>query len=179
MRSLVLLQIVALALSLPIIRAQESSGQTPRYEVIMYEGFPPESFPEEARKELKPEQPLLSIRVEAGVKFHAEGRGMMFEGRLSGVKDGGAELEIERSRWGSSACSPITATVKLGEAVSPGGCIFSGVVYSYYFRVKSAAEGEGERLDGEGTPNNGLHPTANQRASYRELGWCRRCARGG
>lgn len=167
MRSLILLQIVALAISLPILRTQESSGQVPRYDVIMYEGFPPESFPEEVRKDLKPEKPLLSISVEAGVKFHAEGRGMMFEGRLSGVKDAGAELEIQRSRWGSSACSPISATVKLGEAVSPGGCIFSGVVYSYYFRVKSAAKGEGERLEGEGTPNNVMHPTAKSAAFIR------------
>ena len=61
-----------------------NSAQVPQYDVIMYEGFPLESYPEEARKELKPEKRLLSIRVEAGVQFHAEGRRTMFEGRILG-----------------------------------------------------------------------------------------------
>ena len=93
----------------------------------MYEGVPLESYPEEARKELKPEKRLLSIRVEAGVRFHAEGPGTMFEGRILGVKAGGVELRIDRSHWGSSACIPISATLELNEAVSPGTCSFSGV----------------------------------------------------
>jgi hypothetical protein len=121
--SLIWFQALALAFGLTGLRAQENSAQVPQYDVIMYEGFPLESYPEEARKELKPEKRLLSIRVEAGVQFHAEGTGTMFEGRILGVKAGGVELRIDRSHWGSSACIPISATLELNEAVSPGTCV--------------------------------------------------------
>ena len=167
MRSLILFLLVTLALSFSGLRAQESSGQVAQYDVVMYEGFPPESYPAEAGKELKPEKPLLTIRVEAGVKFHAEGKGTMFEGRLLSVKDGEAELKIERSRLNSTSCDPIAATVKLNEAISSGGCMFSSIVFSYYFRVKSAGEDDRKRLEETDSPNNGtVGGHANQRSSY-------------
>jgi hypothetical protein len=167
MRLLILLQVVSLTLIPPAVGVQEGPEQATRYDVIMYAGVPPESYPEEARKELKPEKPLLSIRVEAGVKFHAEGNGSMFEGRLLSVRDGKAELRMEKSRLHTTSCTPIAVTMKLNEAASSGGCIFSSIVFLYYFRVKSINGGDRERLEEGGTPNNGMQRTRKSAALVR------------
>jgi hypothetical protein len=111
----------------------------------MYEGLPPESYREEARKELKPEKPLLAVRGEVGVEFHAEKHRVRFEGKLLNVKDGEVELEIKRSRLNSTSCDPIAATLKLNEPISPTVCGFSSIIFSYYFRVKSAGDDDRKR----------------------------------
>jgi hypothetical protein len=139
MRLLSLIQATALVLGFSFVRGQSGPEQVKQYEVILYEGVAPESYPEEAREDLKPEKPRLSMRVEEGEKFHAEGNGAMFEGKILSVKDGKIELRIERSKLASTGCDHISASVELNEAVSPKVCGFSSIIFSYYFRVKSVA----------------------------------------
>ena len=161
MRLIILLQIAALAFNFSDIGVQGGSEQVRQYEVILYEGVAPESYPEEAKAELKPEKPRLSIRVEEGEKFHAEGNGAMFEGKILSVKEGKAEFRIERSRLASTECDHISATVGLGEAVSPRSCGFSSIIFLYYFRVKSVNK-DGHDGSEEDTPNNGMQRTRNR-----------------
>ena len=64
-------------------RAQESAGASRQSDAIMYERVPPESYSEDARNEFETgEAPGSLFRVEAGVKFRAEGRGAFFKRRL-------------------------------------------------------------------------------------------------
>jgi hypothetical protein len=101
----------------------------------------------EARDEPK-EKPLLAMRVEEGEKFHAEGNGVMFEGKILSVKEAKLELRIEKSRLGTTECNSISATVELGGALSPRSCAFSSIIFIYYFRVKSV----NEKKDGSSLP---------------------------
>ena len=138
MRALTLIQAMALVLILSCVAAR---AQVPvkQYEVILYEGSPPEEYFGEARDNPK-EKALLSMRVEEGEKFHAEGNSVMFEGKILSVKEARLELKIEKSRLGSTECSSISATVELGGALSPRSCAFSSIIFIYYFRVKSVNE---------------------------------------
>jgi|SRR5215204_997533 len=158
MRLLILIQATALVLGFPCIGVQSGPEQVKQYEVILYEGAAPESYPEEARKDLKPEKPRLSMRVEEGEKFHAEGNGAMFEGKIPRVKDGKVELRIDRSQLASTGCDRISASVGLNEAVSPKLCGFGSIVFLYYFRVKDITKDSPDRPEAD-TPNNGMHPT--------------------
>ena len=145
MRLLILFQAVALTLSFTGVGAQSGSERVKQYDVILYEGASPESYPEEARKELKPEKPLLTIRVEEGEKFHAEGNGAMFEGKILGVKGNEIEVRIERSHLGSTSASDFTRDVKLKEGFTSTLFGFSSIIRLYYFRVKSVSEDNGEK----------------------------------
>ena len=87
MRLLTLLLIVALPANLVGVEGQGVAEQTKQYEVIMYEGIPPESFPKKDRKKLAPEKPLLIASVGADGKFQAKLNDAMFEGRLKSVED--------------------------------------------------------------------------------------------
>ena len=140
MRLLSLIQATALAVGFSCIGTQNTPERVKQYEVILYEGAAPESYPEEARKDLKLEKPRLSMRVEEGEKFHAEGNGAMFEGKILSVKDGKLELRIDRSQLASTGCNHISASVGLNDAVSPKLCGFGSIIFLYYFRVKNVAE---------------------------------------
>src|SRR5215213_5998069 len=115
MRLLALLQVFALALSASGGGARQSAARVSQYEVTLYEGVAPESYPEEARKELKPEKLQLSMRVEEGEKFHAEGRAAAFEGKILKVSGDEVEVRIEKSNLLSTSGGPFTKKVKLGE----------------------------------------------------------------
>jgi hypothetical protein len=163
MRLLTLIQAITLALGFSCVRAQSGPEPVKQYEVILYEGAAPESFPEEDGKDLKPEKPRLSMRVEEGEKFHAEGNGAMFEGKILSVKEGKVELKIERSRLTSTECDDISATMGLGEAVSPRTCGFQSIIFLYYFRVKSVAEDGRDGAEGV-TSNIAMLRSAFQRS---------------
>jgi hypothetical protein len=138
MRLLAFLQVVALTLSVSGVAAQRDSAKAERYEVVLYEGVPPESYAEELKKDLKPEKPLLSIRVEEGEKFHAEGRGAMFEGKLLSVRGDEVKVRMERSNLASTSAGVFTKEVKLGQEFASTLFGFSSVVHMYYFRVRRA-----------------------------------------
>ena len=142
MRLQVLFYLAALVLGLSVLGAKDTIAQSVQYDITMYEGFPHEAYPEQDRKDLKPEKALLRTRVEVGEKFHVEGQGVMFEGELLGVRNGNAEFRIDQSHRGSTSCNPIGGTVKLTEAALPRVCGFSSIILSYYFRVKSASVDE-------------------------------------
>jgi hypothetical protein len=115
-----------------------------QYEVVMCEGFPPESIPKKARQALKPEKTLLVARVAEDGKFHAESGDVMFEGRLIKVKDGKVEIEIKRSQLYSTSAFPFKAVVKLNEAIRSKAFAFQSIVFSYYFRVRSGNKRESQ-----------------------------------
>jgi hypothetical protein len=119
---------------------QQTGNPAIEYEVVMYAGFPPESIPEEDRKNLPPEKPLLIALVETDGRFDAKSEGEMLEGTISNEKDGKIGVKIDRSSLGSTSCSKINALVKLGEPVSPKSCAFGSIIFSYYFRVRKRAE---------------------------------------
>jgi hypothetical protein len=138
MRILALVQAAALALAVSAVAAQDGPARTPRYEVVMYEGAAPESYSVEAREEFKPVEgrALLSIRVEEGEKFHAEGAGAMFEGKILSACGDRVKVRVERSRLYSTSAPSFTKDVKLGEGLSPTLYGFGSVIHIYYFRVR-------------------------------------------
>src|SRR5207245_3073806 len=111
-----------------------------KYEVVMYRGFPPESLPEEDRKNLEPEKPLLPALVGSEGKFQAENEGANFEGTISNEKDDEIQVQIKQSHWNSTSCFEINALVKANEPISPKACGFSSIIFWYYFRVRSPAD---------------------------------------
>ena len=140
MRLLAILQVVALTLGVSGGGARAGRAQVRQYEVVLYEGVPPESYPEEARKDLKPEKPLLSMRVEEGEKFHAEGAGATFEGKILSARGDKIKVRIERSNLRSTSAGAFTKEVKLGDGFSSTLFGFSSVVWMFYFRVRRASE---------------------------------------
>ena len=137
MRLLTLVMMVALLTTLVGVEAHGRAEQIEQYEVIMYEGIPPESLPKKERKKLPPEKSLLIAPVDAEGKFQASLNGAMFEGRLKSVKGGQVEIEIKQSQLNSTSGFPINAIVKLDQALSPAGYGISSILFSYYFRVRS------------------------------------------
>ena len=161
MQLLSLIQATTLIFGLSMVRLQSGPVRMRQYEVILYEGLAPDSYQEDARKDLQPEKPRLSMRVEEGEKFHAESNDAMFEGKILSVKEGNIDLRIDRSHLFSTACSQISVSVELNKAVySNSGCVFSSIFFMYYFRVNSVTK---EGAEGD-VPNNGIHLTANSGA---------------
>ena len=140
MRLLISSLIVSLAACFVTGRAQETTKQDERFEVVMYEGFPAESLPAEFRKELKPEKALLIAPVTENGKFKAEMDGAMFEGTLKSVKGKKVGITITQSQLYSTSSFPIKGVVKLNGAVFGRAYTFSSIIFSYYFRLRRQNE---------------------------------------
>jgi hypothetical protein len=140
MRLLTLFQAVALTFGFLVGGLQGNPTRVEQYDVILYDGASPASYSEEAKKEMPPEKPLLTIRGEEGEKFHAEGNGAVFEGKILSVKGDEVEVRIKRSRLGSTSTGEFTKSVKFDEDFTATLFGFSSIVRIYYFRVKRVSE---------------------------------------
>lgn len=116
---------------------QQHIDQAEQYEVVMYSGFPPEKYSKELKDEIPPEKALLTATVSKEGQFQAESGDLSFEGTLSKAKDGKLEISIPRSNVGSTSCLNENKVVKPNEAIRPGFCGFSGIIFGYYFRIRT------------------------------------------
>jgi hypothetical protein len=129
--------VAALILSLSGVGVSRATDQVQQFDIGLHAGHPPVSYSAEIRKQSKFEKPLLSVRVAAGERFHAEGNGARFEGSILNIRGEEVEVEIERSSLLSTAGASFTTSSKLGEGFGPNQFGFSSIIFLYHFRVTS------------------------------------------
>jgi len=142
MYSLILLQVFTLVFNIVIYQSISTAEQLDRYEVVMYSGVPPESYPEEQRKKLPPEKSILVASIAMDGRFQAMKKGAAMEGIITILEDGRLKVIIKESKLNSTSGGPIETIVRPGETIDSKGAIFSSIIFLYYFRVQKAAEGK-------------------------------------
>jgi hypothetical protein len=142
--SLALFQVVALIFNAVTYKPSSLVEQINRYEVVMFCGFPPESYSEELRKTLPPEKSILVVSVTVDGRFQGVKDGAMMEGIITRLEDGRFKVMIKKSQLDTTSAIPIERVVRPDEAVMAEGFLFSSIIFSFYFRVRSAAEGKKE-----------------------------------
>ena len=125
------------SLSMPFhASAQQPVNPAKTYEIDMYLGVPAETLPEETRKQLNPEEPVLVAFSTSDGKFHVDNGDAGFEGTISNDEANKIRVQIIESRYGTTGCPKINVVVGADEPIVPNVCAFSSIVFLYYFRVR-------------------------------------------
>jgi TonB family protein len=116
--------------------AQQPETAAKTYEIDMYLGVPAETLPEETRKQLKPEEPVLVAFSKTDGTFHANSGDVGLEGTISNNENNKIRVQINDSRYGTTGCPNINVVVGANEPIVPKACAFSSIIFLYYFRVR-------------------------------------------
>jgi TonB family protein len=136
MKPLLILLLMVPLLVMLHAHAQQPANSPKTYEIDMYLGVPAEILPEEARKQLTPEEPVLVAFSTAEGKFHVDNGDVALEGTISNDENNKIKVQIRDSRYGSTACPNINVAVDENEPIVPKACAFSSIIFAYYFRVR-------------------------------------------
>jgi TonB family protein len=116
--------------------AQQSADSSNTYEIAMYLGVPAESLPNGTRKQLEREEPVLVALSTTNGSFYADSGDVAFKGMVSNEENNKIRVQISDSRYGSTGCPDINVLVATNEPIEPRVCVFSSIIFIYYFRVR-------------------------------------------